>query len=79
MQLTVNLNDEVYVRLSQDGLVALRLFNRKFPRKEAYIYPAAKVGERLKFQLHQLMCIFGETCFCGGDTVFEGSSIEFFP
>lgn len=68
-----NLNKEVTVRLTPEGLAQLKSEYRHFPAH----MPAPRPDGSYNFQLWTLMNIFGETCRNGAPPCFVDNVIEF--
>ena len=80
----INTNDNVYVRLTEAGKRALDkhyedLASSLRPLIFTYHGPQMEPDGRYRFQLWDLMNIFGPSFYSGCDTPFVDNSIEFEP
>jgi len=86
MQVSVNINEYVWVQLTPDGVSELDTYIRMVPLlpESTYTYEAQheryKVApEWWKFQLWELMNIFGAKSYNGGKQLFVKNVISFTP
>jgi len=70
MSITMNLNDPVWVKLTPVGIDAYRKWNAD-NGVQSPTFPAADFDGYTKFQLWELMQIFGSACFNGCKVPFE--------
>jgi hypothetical protein len=70
--LKCNINIQVYVKLTPHGKIKLNEYYKEFNSK-----PEPDYAGFYKFQLWELMSIFGEHHYLGGATCFENNEIVF--
>jgi len=75
-----NINNQVMVRLTQEGKDRISDINRKLREVAPMLQipdPTEDEGGYSKWQLHSLMEIFGPGCYVGGPSLFESNEIFF--
>ena len=81
MKIFINLNESVYVKLTDKGIEKMKENHRAlyFGNPNIPEFKARNVDKDgyTKFQLHSLMSIFGELMYCGAQPVFENAEIKF--
>jgi hypothetical protein len=66
----MNVNDHVWVKLTPAGVEAYKKWNEDLGIKDP-VMPKVEWDGFSKFQLWELMMIFGSTCHNGGHIPFE--------
>jgi hypothetical protein len=82
--MNININDHVLVKLTPDGWKTYEEWQDHWLKPLLYIFPNAyeierkstEAGDKHRFQIWQLMQIFGEKMYNGGRQQFENNIID---